>query len=135
MAPTRFRVPDPMTLRKSRELRRVSGRETFPAFVPTRLERGATGPGPHPMSESMTPLATSHLGLISPFHVTGKEESVGGRTQVKDDPIPSQSSSSPPSGPYRPIREEILGVAKRTIPGNGPVSPRQRPTTYWKRAS
>lgn len=76
--PLRLLFPAPRTLRKSRGLRSdsYSGSETLPTLFPSRFEHGATGAGAHPVSETVTPFAASHFGLVGAFH---QGEGVGER--------------------------------------------------------
>lgn len=56
-----------MTNRVHFETRSSSG-ETLAALPATVLDRGASRPGPHPMTEPVTALATPDFRLIGPLH-------------------------------------------------------------------
>lgn len=53
----------------------MSDSETFAALSTTGLDRGAAGPGSHPVAEPVATLAAAHLWLICPLH----GESLGSR--------------------------------------------------------
>ena len=161
--PLRLLFPAPRTLRKSRALRSdsYSGSETLPALVPSRLEHSTTSTRAHPVSESVTPFATSHFGLVGAFH---QGEGVGekGTPQVTESPV-LMSKYGPPdlvfvtwcldrdqlAGKATPRskrsclqratarkpeagREEITRVAKRRRDARGRARGIRSHTTIWK---
>jgi hypothetical protein len=68
--PERRLVPSFSTLEKSLGDRRdsKSGSETLPTLETARLDDATPGAGLHAMTEAVTALSSSNLGLISPLH-------------------------------------------------------------------
>ena len=73
--PERRLFPSFSTLRESREGRRdsKSGSETLPTLETARFDDAAAGTSLHAMTEAVTALSPSNLGLISPLHDKKRE--------------------------------------------------------------
>lgn len=111
--PERRLVPSFSTRRKSRGERRdsKSGSETLPTFEPTRFDDAAPGPGLHAMTEAVTALSPSNLGLVSPLHDKKRGWRVSAdRLRILVELC--QSSTSPAAG-SSPLRRTGRSAKKR----------------------
>lgn len=123
--PLRRRVPLDRTLRKSRELRRESGSETFPALGATILDRCSSGASAHPMTETVTSLSAANFWLIGPFHAKYKRGR--GVTQTGYG-TPASSAiwmGSRPSGGRRSYRIERVAKTETSGEHGKPASDRR----------